>query len=783
MQALPMLTLIGLFCGVQASAQSAPIVANVQAHQVPGTDQVRVTYDLEDGDSDLVTVTLRVSDNGGTTFEVPAFRCRGDVFKRVYPGPGKALWWDAHGEYPGRAGDNWQVEVVARDGTVVDLLPSGIPVEFVVIQPGTFTMGSTTGYSDELPPHQVTLTSPYCLGVYEITQAQWRSVMTNPPWTGKDLAKDGPFYPAAYISWDDLQVFLARLNGTEPPSGGSDGGTPAEPDVRADLVESLPGGASIHFIWIELGSYSMGSPASEAGRLADEGPQHEVTISQGFYLAQYEVTQVQWEGVMHTRPWAGQDYVVEEPSRPAVFLEWQDAQAFVHALNRAAGDSLYRLPTEAEWEYAARAGTTTAWSFGDDETGLGEYAWYRSNAWEAGLQQAQVVGTRRPNPWGLYDMHGNAWEWVQDRYGTYPSDAQADPLGPPSGPYWVLRGGGFSDYAATTRAASRLAGTPHPRRYVMGTRLLRRGPRQETPLAPKRAGCCGTETTPETGAAEAAPAGRYRLATEAEWEYAARAGTGTRWSFGDDVNLLGDYAWYRANCADQGAHYGHLVGTRLPNPWGLYDVHGNLWESVRDLYGPYLSEPQVDPQGPLTGAFNSRRGGGFANDRTEDLTSAVRGKSAPYNCGWCMGGRLARDYNAAADGKILALATPANGTREGRGRSALFSLDLSLPTAIAEAGASTVPLPLALLPAAPNPCNSSTAIRYSLPSTAEVSLVIYDLLGQPVSSLVAGPRTAGAHSVPWDARDAGGQAVASGVYLCRLTVGDQVRVQRLLLLR
>ena len=124
----------------------------------------------------------------------------------------------------------------------------------------------------------------------------------------------------------------------------------------------------------------MGSPSTEVGRDSDEGPQHEVTISKGFYLGKYEVTQGQWQAVMGTTPWSGQSYVQVDADNPAVYVSWNDVQSFVQALNEAAKDSLYRLPTEAEWEYACRAGTTERWSFGDDESKLKDYAWYDVNA-------------------------------------------------------------------------------------------------------------------------------------------------------------------------------------------------------------------------------------------------------------------------------------------------------------------------------------------------------------------------------------------------------------------
>jgi len=120
----------------------------------------------------------------------------------------------------------------------------------------------------------------------------------------------------------------------------------------------------------------MGSPVNEPERRDNEVPQHDVTIRKGFYLGKYEMTHGQWEAVMGTTPWSGESYARANASHPAVSVSWNEVQLFIQTLNAAAGDSLYRLPTEAEWEYACRAGTTTRWLFGDDESQLTNYAWY-----------------------------------------------------------------------------------------------------------------------------------------------------------------------------------------------------------------------------------------------------------------------------------------------------------------------------------------------------------------------------------------------------------------------
>ena len=245
---------------------------------------------------------------------------------------------------------------------------------------------------------------------------------------------------------------------------------------QAAKVFSLPGGAEMAFVWIEPGVFQMGSPGSEEGRQADEGPLHEVEISRGFWLGTYEVTQGQWASVMGTRPWSGKSYVQENSSHPAVYISWNDVQRFIDKLNAASGSSVYRLPTEAEWEYACRAGRRTRWSFGDGERQLKHHAWYRANAWDAGKKYAQAVGRKSPNGWGLYDMHGNVWEWVQDWYGKdyYKSSPRVDPQGPTSGSLRVLRGGTFfAIFAQVVRSANRGHGSPGYRYGSIGVRLLR----------------------------------------------------------------------------------------------------------------------------------------------------------------------------------------------------------------------------------------------------------------------------------------------------------------------
>jgi formylglycine-generating enzyme required for sulfatase activity len=231
------------------------------------------------------------------------------------------------------------------------------------------------------------------------------------------------------------------------------------------LTVYLPGDATMEFVWIEPGAFTMGSPASEPERDTDEGPTHEVTISRGYWLGKHEVTQAQWEAVMGSNPSS-----YNGANRPVQYITWSELQTFIGELNSAAGAVLYRLPTEAEWEYACRAGTTTRWSYGDEESALTNYAWHRDNNGPSGTKD---VGTKEPNPWGLYDMHGNVYEWCGDWFGGYPGSAQTDPTGPASGSYRVARGGAFDSAPRSTRSANRNPSAASDRHSTIGARLLR----------------------------------------------------------------------------------------------------------------------------------------------------------------------------------------------------------------------------------------------------------------------------------------------------------------------
>jgi formylglycine-generating enzyme required for sulfatase activity len=219
------------------------------------------------------------------------------------------------------------------------------------------------------------------------------------------------------------------------------------------ITEKVPGlSVSMEFCYIPPGTFIMG----------EENAAHQVTLIKGFHLAKYLVTQAQWQAVMGENPshFKGQDLPVETVS-------WEDCQKFVDRLNRMGGLFTYRLPTEAEWEYACRAGSTTGYCFGDDEGRLGEYAWYSANS----DSKTHPVGKKKPNAWGLCDMHGNVWEWCQDWYSDYPNGPVTDPTGPNNGSFRVMRGGSWNNNAGNCRSANRNNNSPDNRNNNNGFRL------------------------------------------------------------------------------------------------------------------------------------------------------------------------------------------------------------------------------------------------------------------------------------------------------------------------
>jgi formylglycine-generating enzyme required for sulfatase activity len=215
---------------------------------------------------------------------------------------------------------------------------------------------------------------------------------------------------------------------------------------------------------IPAGEFQMGSNEGEGfEREGFERPAHRVRISAPFYLGKYEVTQAQWKAVMGTNP----SYFTGNPNRPVENVSWEDVQEFIKRLNQQEGWEVCRLPTEAQWEYAARAGTTTA-RYAD----VGAIAWYAENSGN----ETHAVGQKRPNAWGLYDMLGNMWEWCHDGKRTYTADTVVDPIGPTgAGALRVIRGGSWDFPARFVRAAARVWLDPSFRFGHLGFRCASSG--------------------------------------------------------------------------------------------------------------------------------------------------------------------------------------------------------------------------------------------------------------------------------------------------------------------
>ena len=212
---------------------------------------------------------------------------------------------------------------------------------------------------------------------------------------------------------------------------------PKPKSVANTILRSTSNQIGMNFRLIPAGTFIMGSPISENGRSKDE-PQHEVQLVDSYWMATHEVSQEQWYSVMKTRPWSGAS--PNESDAAASKISWEDANEFCTALSIKEGYA-YRLPTEAEWERACRAGTQSAFSFGNQRTQLAQYGWSPVNAGD----NAEPVGQKLPNQYGLYDMHGNVWEWCSDWYGEnyYLQSPKRDPVGPETGTTKVLRSGCF----------------------------------------------------------------------------------------------------------------------------------------------------------------------------------------------------------------------------------------------------------------------------------------------------------------------------------------------------
>ncbi len=250
--------------------------------------------------------------------------------------------------------------------------------------------------------------------------------------------------------------------GTRRDGGDENTGAGPEPPRKAGTLQTFKvGNLEMKMVWCPPGTFMMGSPEDEPER-RDGEIRRRVELTEGFWMAQTEVTQAQWRAVMGSLPEKLTDARFLGDDKPVIYVSWDDVQTFLNKLNEG-GDS-FRLPTEAEWEYACRAGTTGAYA-GD----LGQMAWYRDNA----KGETHEVARKQPNSWGLYDMHGNVYEWCADWYGGYAPGPVTDPRGLDTGGRRVLRGGSWIDDGSRVRSARRNHSGPVNRYGFIGFRPVR----------------------------------------------------------------------------------------------------------------------------------------------------------------------------------------------------------------------------------------------------------------------------------------------------------------------
>lgn len=232
-------------------------------------------------------------------------------------------------------------------------------------------------------------------------------------------------------------------------------------------------------VLIPPGEYTMGSTFPRTENAEVNRPNRRVTLTQPFLMGTTEVTQGQWKALMNTEPWAGHEYVQAGPDYPACYISYDDCAAFIKKLNAKEKTKAYRLPTEAEWEYAARAGTTTLWYWGDDELMTGDYAWWGGGNEFSGNarsdQYAHEVAKKRPNPLGLYDIYGNVHERCSDWFEPYDVAGKplTDPMGPKNGDQKVSRGGDWIGSAKHSSASVRHWIEPDFRDLTGGFRIVK----------------------------------------------------------------------------------------------------------------------------------------------------------------------------------------------------------------------------------------------------------------------------------------------------------------------
>ena len=448
----------------------------------------------------------------------------------------------------------------------------------------------------------------------------------------------------------------------------------------SDIQTFTVNGVTFKMVTVEGGTFTMGGTSEQGAVASDEKPTHSVTLST-YLIGKTEVTQELWQAVMGTNP-----STTKGNSFPVVKVSWNDCQTFINKLNVLTGKN-FRLPTEAEWEYAARGGNKSkAYKYSGSST-IGNVAWYKANA---GV--IKPVASLQPNELGIYDMSGNVWELCNDWYGNYSGEAQTNPIGPASGDYRVQRGGSCATSADQCRISYRGAADPtvpfdhvglrlclstepsftvngvsfdmvevEGGTFTMGATAEQTGvfgdekPTHQVTLPSYYIG--KTEVTQELWQAvmgsnpsnftgknlpvekvswddcktfiaklNALTGKNFRLPTEAEWEFAARGGNKSRGYKYCGSNTLSDVAWY----VDNSDNKTHPVAAKAPNELGIYDMSGNVLEWCNDWYSSsyYTSESQTNPTGPDSGSSRVRRGGSW-NYSENTCRVSYRGNNTP----------------------------------------------------------------------------------------------------------------------------------------------------------
>jgi len=505
----------------------------------------------------------------------------------------------------------------------------------------------------------------------------------------------------ASVDWDknftEQGRIMIKATYSDQPTGfpGLDGnGSFQEPFHVVELNSSI----NLEMIGVEPGTFMMGSPVTEVGRNENREAQRLVTLKNGFYLGKYEVTQAQYEAVMTgndnnlsaTPNLDNAENPFNNPNAPVTYIYLEEVRVFLSRLNSQQSTNLpfgwsYALPTEAQWEYACRAGTTTAYSWGEDASPV-------HAIFNQGIGTYPIsVGTFPPNPWGFHDMHGNAWEWTADfhvdrpdhtlkggsqyDYARHMRSAASAGIGPLQGgdlgfrlclvpddhePFHVVElnssinlemiwvePGTFTMGSPTSEVGRGTMETEHNVTLTKGFHLGKYEVTQAQYEAVMTGNTDGLSATPSyyggypnrpvenvswadaqifltrlnSQQSAIIPAGwKYVLPTEAQWEYACRAGTTTAYSWGDEINpTLANYWDGVGNSPAVNSPVN--VGSYLPNPWGFFDMHGNVWEWIHDEKKDYPGGARTDPM--VTGSYNFFRGGSYVYT-AKNLRSADR---------------------------------------------------------------------------------------------------------------------------------------------------------------